>query len=188
MPGSSEGLLWAPPSARAWRRCRCRKHAGCLRSSLPEGERDRPRVTPGPPAGALCCDVVRACGHTRGQLREWGRIWRGQYLSLALKRGRVPQVEMEVGREGTVEGLARGPGNLQEEGASGERQLSWKVLRSAGPGLAPRAVRLSGMRCAMSDSQHSKTFQRKDCQGGPGHLPGTFRLSFVISGLHFAFR
>lgn len=36
--------------------------------------------------------------------------------------------------EGTVERLARGPGNLQEEGASGERQLSWQVLRSAGLG------------------------------------------------------
>lgn len=92
-----------------------------------------------------------------------------------------------MGREGTVEGLARGPGNLQEEGASGERQPSWKVLRSAGLGLAPHAVQLSGIRC-VSDSQHSKTFQRKHCRGGLEHLPGAFCLSFIISGLHFAFR
>lgn len=58
-------------------------------------------------------------------------------MRLALKRGRVPQEEVEMGREGTVEGLARGPGNLQEDGGSGERHPSWKVLRSVGPSRGP---------------------------------------------------
>lgn len=83
---------------------------------------------------ARCCDRCQAgaCGQGEGAPAEGvGKaLDRTVFVPGSEERLREPRVEVEMGKEGRVEGAAqRGLWEAQEEAAFGERQLSQRVLR-----------------------------------------------------------